>query len=41
MQAALFDAPFKLRITQPPKPEPKAGEALIAVKAAGLCAGDL
>lgn len=41
MQAALFDAPFKLRITEPPKPQPGPGEALVAVKAAGLCAGDL
>jgi len=41
MQAALFDAPFALRITDPPKPEPGPGEALVAVKAAGLCAGDL
>ncbi len=41
MQAALFDAAFQLRMTDPPRPEPKPGEALIAVKAAGLCAGDL
>lgn len=41
MQAAIFDAPGKLRIADAPKPEPGPGEALVRVKAAGLCAGDL
>jgi L-gulonate 5-dehydrogenase len=41
MRAAIFDAPFALRMAEAPKPEPKAGEALVRVKAAGLCAGDL
>lgn len=41
MQAAVFDAPFALAITQRPRPVPARGEALIQVEAAGLCAGDL
>jgi L-gulonate 5-dehydrogenase len=41
MQAAIFDAPFAIRIADAPKPAPQRGEALVAVKAAGLCAGDL
>jgi L-gulonate 5-dehydrogenase len=41
MQAAIFDAPFAIRMADRPKPAPKAGEVLVAVKAAGLCAGDL
>jgi L-gulonate 5-dehydrogenase len=41
MRAAIFDAPMAIRMADAPKPEPKAGEALVAVKAAGLCAGDL
>ena len=41
MQAAIFDAPFQIRLAEAPKPTPGPGEALIEVKAAGLCAGDL
>ncbi len=41
MRAAIFDAPGALRLTEAPRPEPGQGEALIAVRAAGLCAGDL
>ncbi|CCV11824.1 alcohol dehydrogenase catalytic domain-containing protein [Mesorhizobium sp. STM 4661] len=41
MRAAIFDAPFSIRMAEAPKPEPQAGEALVRVKAAGLCAGDL
>ena len=41
MRAAIFDAPFSIRMADAPKPEPQAGEVLIRVKAAGLCAGDL
>jgi L-gulonate 5-dehydrogenase len=41
MRAAIFDAPFAIRMAEAPKPEPQAGEALVRVKAAGLCAGDL
>ena len=41
MQAAIFDAPFAIRMAEAPKPTPRSGEVLVAVKAAGLCAGDL
>jgi L-gulonate 5-dehydrogenase len=41
MRAAIFDAPFAIRMADAPKPEPRAGEVLVRVKAAGLCAGDL
>lgn len=41
MRAAIFDAPLSIRMAEAPKPEPYAGEVLVRVKAAGLCAGDL
>lgn len=41
MRAAIFDSPFAMRMAEAPKPEPGPGEALVRVKAAGLCAGDL
>ena len=41
MRAAIFDAPLAIRMADAPKPRPAAGEALVRVKAAGLCAGDL
>lgn len=41
MQAAVFDAPFELRLEQKERPLPRPGEALVKVHAAGLCAGDL
>ncbi|PDQ19032.1 Zn-dependent alcohol dehydrogenase [Mesorhizobium sanjuanii] len=41
MRAAIFDAPFSIRMADAPKPEPQPGEVLVRVKAAGLCAGDL
>ena len=41
MDAAVFDAPFALRLASQPRPAPGKGEALIEVDAAGLCAGDL
>ncbi|MEI9412440.1 zinc-binding alcohol dehydrogenase family protein [Mesorhizobium salmacidum] len=41
MRAAIFDAPFSIRMAEAPKPRPRAGEVLVRVKAAGLCAGDL
>jgi L-gulonate 5-dehydrogenase len=41
MRAAIFDAPFSIRIAEAPRPVPGPGEALVRVKAAGLCAGDL
>ena len=41
MRAAVFDAPLSIRMTEAQKPRPRAGEVLVQVKAAGLCAGDL
>lgn len=41
MRAAIFDQPFSLRMAEAPRPEPQPGEALVRVRAAGLCAGDL
>ena len=41
MKAAIFDEPFKIRMADAPKPAPQPGDALVRVKAAGLCAGDL
>ena len=41
MRAAIFDAPQAIRMADVAKPVPGPGEALIRVKAAGLCAGDL
>ncbi|MEO5756335.1 MAG: zinc-binding alcohol dehydrogenase family protein [Mesorhizobium sp.] len=41
MRAAIFDAPLSIRMAEAPKPVPQAGEVLVRVKAAGLCAGDL
>lgn len=41
MQAAVFGAPFDIKLEERPRPQPGPGEALIRVDAAGLCAGDL
>jgi L-gulonate 5-dehydrogenase len=41
MRAAIFDSPQAIRMTDVAKPVPGPGEALVRVKAAGLCAGDL
>lgn len=41
MRAAIFDAPHKMRIGSWPTPEPGAEDVVIAVKAAGICAGDM
>lgn len=41
MRAAIFDSPFSIQVRQESVPEPKAGEALIRVAAAGVCAADL
>jgi L-gulonate 5-dehydrogenase len=41
MLAAIFDDVGKMRVTDAPTPTPGPGEALVRVKAAGLCAGDL
>ena len=40
MQAAVFDQPLSIKVESRERPEPRAGEALIKVDAAGLCAGD-
>ena len=40
MQAAIFNEPLSIKIETRERPEPKAGEALVRVDAAGLCAGD-
>ena len=41
MRAAIFDAPFAIRMAEAPKPAPQAGDVLVRVKAAFLFAGDL
>ena len=41
MRAAVFDAPGALRLEARERPEPGPGEARVALRAAGLCAGDL
>ena len=41
MQAAIFGAPHDIHLDRRPRPEPEPGEALVAVEAVGLCAGDL
>jgi L-gulonate 5-dehydrogenase len=41
MKAAIFDAPREMRLTDWPTPAPGPDEVVIAVKAAGICAGDL
>ncbi len=41
MEAAVFGAPHEIHMDTRPRPEPGKGEALIAVQAAGVCAGDL
>lgn len=41
MRAAIFDGPGAIRLADVPDPRPGAGEALVRVRAAGLCAGDL
>lgn len=41
MRAAIFDRPLSIRLAEAPTPVPGPGEALVRVKAAGLCAGDL
>lgn len=41
MRAAVFDAPFALRLGEVDRPRPGPGEALVRVAAAGICAGDL
>ncbi len=41
MEAAIFGAPHEIHLDERPRPEPGPGEALIAVRATGVCAGDL
>lgn len=41
MRAAVFQSAFDLSLVDRRKPEPTTGEALVEVRAAGLCAGDL
>jgi L-gulonate 5-dehydrogenase len=41
MKAAIFDAPFRMHVGGWEQPAPGADEVLVAVKAAGICAGDM
>jgi L-gulonate 5-dehydrogenase len=41
MKAAIFDAPHEMRLGSWPTPEPGSEDVVIAVNAAGICAGDI
>jgi L-gulonate 5-dehydrogenase len=41
MRAAIMDAPHAMRVGEWETPRPSAGEVLVAVQAAGICAGDM
>src|SRR5262245_25507597 len=41
MKAAIMDAPQQMRVGEWKMPEPAPGEALVRVRAAGICAGDM
>jgi L-gulonate 5-dehydrogenase len=41
MKAAIMDAPQQMRIGEWKTPEPAAGEVLVRISAAGICAGDV
>jgi L-gulonate 5-dehydrogenase len=41
MEAAVFGAPHEIHLADLPCPQPKSGEVLIRMRAAGVCAGDL
>lgn len=41
MEAAVFGAPRDIHLDERPRPVPGPGEALVEVRAAGVCAGDL
>ncbi len=41
MKAAIFDAPFQMHVGPWQQPEPGPNEVVVAVKAAGICAGDM
>jgi L-gulonate 5-dehydrogenase len=41
MKAAIFDAPFQMHVGPWDQPVPGPDEVAVAVKAAGICAGDM
>jgi L-gulonate 5-dehydrogenase len=41
MKAAIFDAPFRMHVGSWEQPAPGPHEVVVAVKAAGICAGDM
>jgi L-gulonate 5-dehydrogenase len=41
MLAAVFGAPRDIHLAELPRPEPRRGEALVRMRAAGVCAGDV
>ena len=41
MKAAIFDAPHQMRVAEYPSPQPGPDDVVVAVEAAGICAGDL
>jgi L-gulonate 5-dehydrogenase len=41
MKAAIFEAPQTMSVGERRTPEPRPGEVLVAVKATGICAGDM
>jgi L-gulonate 5-dehydrogenase len=41
MRAVIFDAPHRMRLAEWPTPEPGPDDVIVAVSAAGICAGDL
>src|SRR6478672_1698135 len=41
MKAAIFDAPFRMHVGSWEEPVPGPQEVVVAVKAAGICAGDM
>jgi L-gulonate 5-dehydrogenase len=41
MRAVVMTAPYQMHVGEWPRPQPEAGEVLVAVGAAGICAGDM
>ena len=41
MLSAIFGAPHEIHLEQRPRPQPGPGEALVEMRAAGVCAGDI
>ncbi len=41
MRAVVMTAPYQMHVGEWPQPQPGAGEVLVAVGAAGICAGDM